>query len=64
MTTADPIAERLSAEFDDVPPTLVQQCVTSATTTARQDEAAAEALARTDVAALADALRRADTPAA
>jgi hypothetical protein len=56
--TASFLTAELTSEFDDVPPTLIASAVRAATRRPGEAEAAVEGVARADVAALAEALRR------
>lgn len=56
--TASTLAAELASEFDDVPPTLIASTVRAATGRGGEADAAVEDVARGDVAALAEALRR------
>ena len=55
--TASTLTSELTVEFSDVPPTLIASTVQAAAAARLHDEAVEE-VARTDVAALAAALRR------
>ena len=56
--TAFTLTAELTSEFDDVPPTLIASTVLAATRRPGEADATGEGVARVDVAALAEALRR------
>ena len=62
MTTSTLTAE-LATEFDHVPPTLIESTVRAAAILPGDEELRVEELARTDVAALAEAMRRSGSTA-
>ena len=56
--TNSALALELATEFDDLPPTLIESTVRAAARRQHDQDLAVEEIARADVAALAEAMRR------